>query len=71
MQQPDPAVELRSENWVAVPGEGLAGSRSDLELRPGADQGKVRVKSPSVYDSEIDIAQLREGLDKIESEHRR
>jgi len=69
--QRDPVVERRSESWVAVPGESLSGSRSDLELRPGADEGKVRVKASALLDSEVEIDKLREGLDEIEREHQR
>lgn len=67
----DPVVERRSEHWIAVPGEGLSGTEQHLELRLGADEGRVRVKTTSMYDTELDIAKLREGLDEIEKEHRR
>lgn len=71
MQQPDPVIERRTEDWIEVPGEGLSGVMSHLELRPGASDDKVRVKAGSVYDTEVTIASLREGLDQIEEEHRR
>jgi len=67
----DPVIERRTESWIAVSGETTAGTETHIELRPGADEGKVRLKSSSLFDTELDIAKLREGLDEIEQEHRR
>jgi len=64
-------VEKRYDNWIEVPAELCAtGASRPLKLRPGADDGRVRI-DPTMLEAEVDLAQLRQGLDLIEQEHQR
>jgi hypothetical protein len=65
------AVERRRDDWVSVPAEGELGGSERLELRPGADSGKVRIRSSTPLEIEVDIVQVRQGLGLIEKEHQR
>lgn len=61
------AVERRQDAWVEVPAETEAGIRIALKLRPGAQEGKIRITSVTT-EVEADLVQLRQGISLIEGE---
>jgi hypothetical protein len=63
------AVERRHDEWVEIPAETEAGVPLPLKLRPGAQEGKIRISSV-VTEVEADLVHLRQGLTLIEAEQK-
>jgi hypothetical protein len=65
-------VTKKSDAWIEVPAEIDGGmSQGPLQLRPGADETKVRLKAVGAFEQEVSIADLREGISLVDAEHSR
>lgn len=65
-------VTAKADQWVEIEAEQPDGFRTGpVELRPGADETKIRLHLPGSSEQEIRIYDLREGISQIEKEHAR
>jgi len=65
-------VAKREDSWVEVPAETSEGfSQGPIQLRPGGDESKIRIKIAGSFEQEVEIDDLETGIDEIRKEHAR
>jgi hypothetical protein len=65
-------VTKKSDAWIEVPAETAAGfDHGPIQLRPGANEEKVRIKILGAEEMEVEIENLEAGVALVKQEHSR
>jgi hypothetical protein len=65
-------VTKREDSWIDVPAEASNGfTQGPIQLRPGADESKIRLTVTGAFEQEVDIDALEAGVAAIKAEHAR
>jgi len=74
MESRSEMVTAREDRWVEIPAETADDhwKVGNVELRPGADETRIRLKATSGgYEQEVEIEALERGIALIRKEHER